>query len=455
MKSKFFYFLIFTFYFSTILIATDIDPEMVIPVDSQIKIGKLDNGLTYYIRENKKPENRAELRLVVNAGSVLESEEQQGLAHFLEHMAFNGTKNFEKQELVDYLESIGMRFGPDLNAYTIFDETVYMLQIPTDSAAIMENAFQILEDWSYQVSLEGEGIDKERGVIVEEWRLRRGAMARMRDHQYPILFHNSRYAERIPIGKMDIIENFEYEVLREFYKKWYRPDLMAVIAIGDFDSDNIENLIKTHFNRVPKPETQIERPFYAVPDHDQVLYAIVSDPEATGSGITIYYKHEVAKEQKVKDYYRMLVESLYNLLLNKRFQEIVQQAEPPFLYGRSSNGSFVRTKDYYALSAAVKDDGITEGLKTLLVEAERVKQFGFTHSELERGQTQMMRSIERAYEERDKSESGRYASEYIRNFLTGEPIPGIEFEYEMQQKYLPLITLAEVNEIGTKFPVLR
>lgn len=220
----------------------------VLPVNPAVTTGTLDNGLTYYIRENQKPEKRAELRLAVKAGSVLEDDDQQGLAHFAEHMAFNGTKHFEKQELVDYLESIGMRFGPDLNASTSFDETIYMLQVPTDSVEIVEKAFQILEDWAHNVSYEDEEIDRERGVIIEEWRLGRGANARIRDKQLPVLLKDSRYAERLPIGKKEIIETFPHETMRQFYRDWYRPDLMAVVAVGDFDTNWIESLIKKHFS---------------------------------------------------------------------------------------------------------------------------------------------------------------------------------------------------------------
>ena len=442
---------VFYLFISLSISAQDFKLDANIPVSPDIKIGKLDNGLTYYIKVNKKPENRAELRLAINAGSVLEDDDQQGLAHFLEHMAFNGTKNFQKSELVDYLESIGMRFGPDLNAYTGFDETVYMLQIPTDSISIMDKAFQILEDWAHQVTMEDEEIDKERGVIVEEWRLGRGAHARLRDKVLPVILHESQYAERLPIGKMNIVENFEYETLRRFYKKWYRPDLIAIVAVGDFDPAYIEEKIRAHFGHILLSEDAPERTNYTLPDHEETLFAIATDPEATGSSITVYHKLDVQEESKIGDYQRMLAENLYNTMLNRRFHELLQQAEPPFLYARSSKGGFVRTKDAYTLGASVTDNGILAGLEALLIESERVKKYGFTQSELDRAKISMLRRMEQSYAERDKTESRRYAAEYIRNYFTGEPIPGIELEFEYQKYFLPQITLEEINHLGVKW----
>jgi zinc protease len=419
-----------------------------LPVDEKIKVGKLENGLTYYVRVNKKPENRAELRLVVKTGSVLEDDDQQGLAHFAEHMAFNGTAHFEKQELVDYLESIGMRFGPDLNAYTSFDETVYILQIPTDTLQIVETAFQILEDWAHAVSFSDEEIEKERGVVIEEWRLGRGADARMRDKQLPVLLKNSRYAERLPIGKKEILETFDPEKLRRFYSDWYRPELMAVIAVGDFDPVWIEELILLRFTNLSNPPAAREHPIYPVPDHGETLFAIASDPEATSSSVTVYYKHDVTPEGTIGDYRSQLTEILYNNLLNERLQELTKKAAPPFLYGFSDKGRFIGSKDAYFLGAAVKDNGIELGLETLLTEAARARQFGFTQTELDRQKKAMLRSIERAYNERDKTRSGVYAAEFIRNFLYDEPIPGIEYEFELFKKFVPELTLEEVNRLA-------
>jgi zinc protease len=422
-----------------------LDLNQKLPVDPKITIGEFENGLRYYIRVNKKPENRANLWLAVNAGSVLESDAQQGLAHLAEHMAFNGTKNFEKQELIDYLESIGMQFGPEVNAYTSFDETVYMLQVPTDSNHIVETGFQILEDWAHQVSFDDQEIDKERGVVIEEWRLGRGANQRMLDKQLPVLFKGSRYADRLPIGKKEIVESCSYETLRQYYRDWYRPDLQAIIAIGDFDPAYIEGLIEKHFKHLPKRENALERKMFTVPDHEETLYAIASDPEATQTTIGVYFKKELEKEQTLGDFRRMFMENLYNTMLNYRLDELRQQADPPFLYGYSAKGRFVRTKEVYFLGAAVKEGGIERGLDALLTESMRVKQYGFTESELERAKTAILRGYERAYTERDKTESETYADEYVRNFLTDEPIPGIENEYKYAQAMVPGITLQEIN----------
>lgn len=423
------------------------DSEKALPVDPKITIGKLENGLTYYIRENQKPENRAELRLVVNAGSVLEDDDQRGLAHFVEHMAFNGTENFARHEIIDYLESIGMRFGPDINAYTSFDETVYMLQVPTDDEGIVETGFQILEEWAHNVSFDEEEIDKERGVVIEEWRLGRGARARMRDKQFPILFKGSRYAERLPIGKKEIIENASYETIRKFYNDWYRPELMAVVAVGDFDKSWIETLIKQRFSRLESRDSAPERTYYPVPDHEQTLFALASDVEATNTSVAIYHKNDLDETGTAAAYRQSLVESLFNRILNKRLEELLQQPEPPFLAAFSSQGRFIRTKEFYVLNAFVKDNGVPAGLQAVLTEALRVKQHGFTATELEREKNEMLRGIEKAYQERDKTDSDVYASEAIRNFLQDESMPGIEKELELYQEFLPGIGLAEVNAL--------
>ncbi len=419
----------------------------ILPSDQNVTIGKLENGLTYYIRQNNKPEKRAELRLVVNAGSVLEDEDQRGIAHFVEHMAFNGTRNFAKQEIIDYLESIGMSFGPDINAYTSFDETVYMLQVPTDSTDVLGKAFQILEDWAHNISFENEEIEKERGVAIEEWRLGRGAGARMSDKQFPILFNNSRYADRLPIGQMDIIATATHETILRFYQDWYRPDLMAVIAIGDFDKSEIEDLIHKHFSGIKAADDVRERAIYPVPNHEETLFAIASDVEATGSNVSIYYKQELSEQKTFGAYRNLIIEIFFNSMLNNRLNELLQNPEPPFLYGYSSKGSLIRSKEFFILGAGVKDNGIVSGLAALLTEANRVKQHGFTQTELDREKIQMLRGMERAFNERDKTESHNYAAEYIRNFLTEEPMPGIELEYELYNKYIPGIQLNEINQL--------
>ena len=426
-----------------------------LPLDPQVALGKFDNGLRYYLRVNKKPENRAELQLVVNAGSVLEDDDQQGLAHFVEHMAFNGSKHFAKQELVKFMESIGMRFGPSLNAFTSFDETVYMLTIPTDKPDVMKTAFQILEDWAQELTFDPAEIDKERGVIIEEWRLGRGASARIRDKQLPILLQSSRYANRLPIGEKKTIESFKYDTLKKFYRDWYRPDLMAVIAVGDFDRSVVEKLIQEHFGSLPAVRTPRLRPVFDVPDHDQTLYAIATDKEATNSSVAVYNKLPLRDQSTGGAYRQGLVEELYSGMLNRRFSELTQKPDAPFLNANSGLGLFVRSKEAYMLSALVKDEGIERGLEALFTESERVTRFGFTPTELERQKKDALRSMERAYAEREKRESKAFVAEYTRHFLQAEPSPGAEVEFELTKRFLPEIQLEETNKLGREWVTER
>ena len=414
-------------------------------------MGRLENGLHYYILENEEPENRAELRLVVNAGSILENEDQTGLAHFLEHMAFNGTAHFEKQELVEYMESIGMRMGTGLNASTSFDETVYILRVPTDSADVLETAILILEDWGHGLSFDPEEIDRERGVIVEEWRLGQGAGARMRDVQFPILFHGSRYAERLPIGKMEVVESFDPETLKSFYRDWYRPDLMAVIAVGDFDGDQVESLITEHFSRLNPPENPRPRTVHDVPDHEETLFAIATDEEATGTTVNIYFKQELQKQGTVGAYRQEIVEGFFTSMLNQRLSEIRQSADPPFLSAGSSQGPLNRAKGAYILGASVKDGGILLGLETILREGERVAQHGFTEAELDRAKTTALRSMERSYEGRDTRSSSSFVGGFINHFLYGYQIADIGFRYQLYQRFVPEIQLEEVNRLAREW----
>ncbi len=426
-----------------------LDAEL--PFTHDLRTAELANGLRYYVRVNKRPENRAELRLLVNAGSLQEDDDQQGLAHFVEHMAFNGTESFAKQELLDYLESIGMRFGADLNASTSFDQTIYKLTVPTDDEEILAQAFQILEDWAHGVTFEDEEIDKERGVVLEEWRLGRGAGARQRDEQFPILFQGSRYAERLPIGKPEILENAPYDALRRFYRDWYRPDLMAVVAVGDFDPDAIEERIREHFSRLEPVEDPRPREEYDVPDHAETLWSAWSDPEITQTSVEVFYKLAKQGQGTYGDYRRGLLEGIYNLMLGTRLTEIAKQDDPPFLFGYSGSDSLVRSRAVYTQGATVRDGGVLRGLGALLVEAERVERHGFTAGELERAKKVYLRSYEQAYRERDKAHSASLASECGRNFLTGEAVPGIAAELELAKRFLPEITLGEINRLGREW----
>jgi len=430
---------------------TGLDLNSTLPVDPALIEGELDNGLKYYIKENRKPENRAELRLVINAGSILEDEQQLGLAHLLEHMAFNGTKDFPKMDLVNYLESIGMRFGPDLNAYTSFDETVYMLQVPTDSLEQFEKGFQILENWAHKLSLEGEEIDKERGVVVEEWRSGQGAGQRMFDEQLPVIFKGSHYAERLPIGSVDVIENASHETIRSFYRDWYRPDLMAVIAVGDFDAREIETKIRGLFSGLSGSDEKPERKVFDVPGHKETLFALASDPEATRSSLNILFKHPARIDRTVGDYRQSIVERLYHEMLNSRFNEISQKADAPFLYAYSSTMAWARTTEMILMGAGVAEGGVEKGLEAVLVEAERVRLHGFTASELDRAKKDILRGMEKLYQEKDKMESRGFASELIRHFLEEEAVTGIAYEFKIYQETLPGIGLDEVNQLAQTF----
>ena len=423
-----------------------------LPLDPRVRVGTLPNGIRYYIEQNKKPEKRAELRLVVNAGSVLETDDQLGLAHFNEHMAFNGTTHFAKNDLVKYLQSIGVRFGADLNAYTGFDETVYILPIPTDTARIVEQAFTILEDWAHGQLFDSTEVANERGVVREEWRLGKGANDRMLHQWLPIALKGSLYADRLPIGNEQSIMAATPARVRSFYQKWYRPDLEAVIAVGDFDPAVIEAQIRKHFAGIPKPVNPAKRILPDVPGNKTPLIAIASDKEATSSDVSLMFKLPVEKTKTVADYKRDLMERLYLAMFNNRLEEIAQKPDAPFLGADASKGNFVgRSTDAFTLSAGVKDGGIETGLEALLVEAKRVDDFGFLQSELDRAKQNLIRGYERAYAERDKTLSSALVQELINNYLQQEPVPGIAYEYKLVQELVPTITLADVNKLASRW----
>jgi zinc protease len=423
-----------------------------LPVDPKVKIGTLANGIRYYIRQNAKPEKRAELRLVVNAGSVLETDNQLGMAHVVEHTAFNGTTHFAKNDLIKYLESIGVRFGADLNAFTSFDETVYILPVPTDTARIVEQAFTILEDWAHGQTFDPTEVMNERGVVREEWRGHRGAGDRMMQQWLPIAFKGSRYAKRLPIGTEQSIMSATPAKLRAFYNAWYRPDLMAVIAVGDFNPADIEAQIKKHFSGIKPRGTSPKRTMYDVPGNKAPLVAIASDKEATSSSVNLVFKRPAHAMKTVGDYRDDLAQRLYLQMLNARFSEIVQKPNAPFLAAGSSEGSFfARTTEAFTLAANVSDGGIERGLEALLTESRRVDQFGFLQSELDRAKANLLRGFERAYAERDKTPSESHVEEYIGNYLEQEAIPGIEYEYTLAKNLLPTITLADLNKLASSW----
>jgi zinc protease len=425
------------------------NPDNPIPPDPNIRIGKLDNGITYYIKYNKKPEKRVELRLAVNAGSICETDGQQGLAHFCEHMCFNGTKNFPSNKIIDMLEEMGVKFGAELNAGTSFDQTVYMLKVPTDSIEWINRGFQVLEDWAHQVSMENNEIDKERGVIVEEWRLGLGAEDRMMQKYLPVLFNGSKYASRLPIGKVEIIKSFPYDTLRSFYNTWYRPDLMAVVIVGDIDQTLAENKVKEYFGRIPKPASPNKRVEYSVPENSDPLISVVTDKEASGFVVDVLFKQPKSNSITYTDYRNTLIRNLYTGMLNNRLMEITQKPDAPFLYAYSNYGSFIsRTVDAYSLSVAAKENQIEKSLDLILTENERVRQFGFTASELEREKKNLLSTYEKLAKESDKTQSASYADEFVRNYLDQECIPGIKKEFEVVKEYLPGMSLGEINNLG-------
>lgn len=422
-----------------------------IPTDERVVMGTLANGMKYYIQKNQKPENRAELRLAVNAGSILEDEDQKGLAHFVEHMAFNGTENFEKSELVDYLESVGTRFGPDLNAYTSFDETVYMLQVRTDSTELFDKGLLIMKDWANGVTFDHEEIDKERGVVESEWRSRLSPDQRMQNETFPVMYHNSQYAQRLPIGDPEIIRNADYEVFKRFYNDWYRPDLMAIIAVGDFDVAKIEMQVKALFGSIPKAVNPRPRTQFDVPFHDETLVKVASDKEASFTNVSLMYKHDQIKTKSLRDYRSSLIRRAYNGMLNARMSEVAKQPDPPFMFSGTGYGRDVGDIDSYSSFAMVPEGKANAALKALMIENKRVLEHGFTSSEWERQKDKMIETGERGVKEKDKTDSRRLAMRYVYNYLDENPIPGPEQSLHFMKQYLPTIQLNEINKLAKSF----
>jgi zinc protease len=431
--------------------AAPADPPL--PLDARVRKGTLPNGLTYYVLAHKKPEHRAQIWLAVNAGSVLEDDDQRGLAHFVEHMGFNGTARFPKQALVDMLEKSGVAFGADLNAYTSFDETVYTLQVPTDKPELLNGAIGVLRDWSDSVTFDPAEVEKERGVVLEEWRLGRGAGMRLFDKEAPVVFFGSKYADRITIGKPEIIKGAPRDAIVRFYKDWYRPDLMAVIAVGDFAPDEVEAKIKAEFASLKPAANPRPRPAVPVPPHAQELVSIETDPEATSTTVSIMTKLPHRPLASAADYRRAIGERLFNTMLNARLDEIRRKPNAPFLYAGSGSGGFVRTADSFTQSASVKEGGVQVGFSALLEEMLRVERNGFVASELERAKSDVLRSMEQAAKEYDKEDSRGLAREIVRNFFQQESMPGPEAELALTAKLLPSYTLDEMNQLGKSLAV--
>jgi zinc protease len=422
--------------------------KMPLPMDPRVKTGVLPNGLKYYIMKNAEPKNRAQLRLMVKAGSVLENDEQQGLAHFMEHMNFNGTKNFPKNELVNFLQKSGVRFGADLNAYTSFDETVYMLPVPTDSMEVFKKGMQILEDWAHNATLDPAEIDKERGVVLEESRTGKGAQARMRDKFFPVILNNSQYAKRLPIGKDDILKNFKYEVLNQFHKDFYRPDLEAVAVVGDVDVAMVEKMIIEKFSDIKNPANPKERTKYTIPLTGGTDVAIVTDPEQPNTIIQVLNKQPKRKDVTLQDRRDGMLRSLFNQMLSARIQELTQKADPPFQFGYAGYGGFLGDIDAFTSFVVAKGGNVEKGLKAILEETERAKKFGFTASEFARAKTAYMVGQERAYKEKDKTDSEQLAEGLVGAFIEDENLTSPDFSFEFTKKYLDGVKLEEVNALS-------
>ena len=424
-----------------------------IPTDPNVRIGKLDNGLTYYIRHNELPEKRADFYIAQKVGSILEEDNQRGLAHFLEHMCFNGTKNLPGKTLIKYLESIGVKFGENLNAYTSIDETVYNISnVPVIRDGVVDSCLLILHDWADDLTLDSKEIDSERGVIHEEWRTRTGAMMRMLERMMPTLYPNSKYAYRLPIGTMEVVDNFPYQALRDYYEKWYRPDQQGIVVVGDINIDKVEAQIKSVFAPIKMPENAAKREYFPVPDNKEPLIAIDKDKEQTVPVIYLFYKHDaVTGEQKKNMDYLVLnyMKSMIENMLNARLNELIQSANPPFIQAQVSDGEFflAKTKDAFNGVAVSKEDGIDNALGSLLREIERMHKYGFTASEYARAKADYLRMLESAYNERNKTKNNSYIDEYVRHFIDNEPIPGIDNEYAIMNQIVPNIPIEAINSL--------
>lgn len=427
-----------------------------IPKDSNLVIGTLPNGLTYYIRKNVEPKNRAELYLVNKVGSILETDEQQGLAHFTEHMAFNGTRDFPKNELISYLQKAGVRFGADLNAYTGFNQTVYQLPLPTDSTAVFEKGFDILANWAGYVTFDDKEIDQERGVIIEEDRQRgKNAQERMSKQLLPVLLANSKYAERLPIGKLDILRNFKYQTIKQFYKDWYRPDLQAVIAVGDFDVAKVEQLIKDNFSDLKNPVGEKKRENFAIPDNAEPLVKIVTDPEFPYNVASVTYKHAEVLENTEAALKNKIITNLINTMLSNRLTEIVQKGNAPFVFAQSNYGSFqgglVNLDAFNSVAVSKDAAGLEAAIKAVVAENVRMKKYGFTSTELERAKVNLQTAVDKQFKERDKTKSSVFVQKYVDGFLKGQTVPSIDYIYNFYAKNLSKISIAEVNKLAATF----
>ena len=439
---------------SCAVLASAQQPQMPpIPTDPNVRIGKLENGLTYYIRHNELPEKRADFYIAQKVGSILEEDNQRGLAHFLEHMCFNGTTNFPGKGIINWLETIGVRFGENLNAYTSIEETVYNIDnVPVIRDGIVDSCLLILHDWANDLTLAEAEIDNERGVIHEEWRTGQGAMMRMYEQALPKAMAGSKYGHRLPIGTIEVIDNFPYQALRDYYEAWYRPDQQGIIVVGDVDVDKVEAKIKELFSPIPMPANAPERKYEPVPDNKEPIVTIAKDKEQPSTMIYLWHKHP-ATPNEAKGNIGYLVQnylfSMISSMMHARLEELRQGANPPFIYAASGDSDFLmaKTTEAYVGMAMSKDDGIPTALAALVREIERARKFGFTASEYARAKADYLRELESAYNERDKMKNDEYVEEYVRHFIDNEPIPGIETEYAIMNQLVPNIPVEAINSI--------
>lgn len=447
--------LFFSFTATAQLSVRIVDPEN-IPLDDKVKIGKLKNGLTYYIRKNTEPSKRAELYLVIKAGSLQENDDQKGLAHFTEHMAFNGTKSFPENDLIDYLQKAGIRFGADLNAYTSFDQTVYQLPLPTDNPELFETGFKILSEWAGHVSFDAEEIEKERGVIVEEERQRgKNVSERISKQLLPVLLANSRYIERLPIGEVEVINTFKHESLMQYYRDWYRPDIQAVIAVGDFDETQVEDLIKKNFSNLTSPAKAPNVLTYTIPDNEKPLVKVVTDPEFPYTIASVMYKHPATVTKSVNDFKSSIIRSAASSMLAIRISDLVKSGKAPFLNASAGFGPYqggMGDLNAFTLQVVAKSpDQLKAAIRGIMTEALRMQQFGFTQPELDRVKKSFMAAVEKSYREKDKTSSKAYVNQYLQHYLKGEAIIDMDFSYEFYKTYLEELTLEEVNKVAAEF----
>ncbi len=439
-------------FFFLLLVVIDSEAQ-VIPLDTAVRMGKLPNGFTYYIRKNTEPAKRVQFYLVNKVGSILEREDQRGLAHFMEHMSFNGTKNFPKNELVHYLEKSGVRFGADLNAYTSFDETVYQLPIPTDDAKLLQNGLLIMRDWAQNATLEQSEINSERGVVLEEKRLGKGAGERMRDKTFPVILNHSRYSDRLPIGVDTVLNNFNRSAILDFYKDWYRPDLQALIVVGDINVDSMEIRIRRMFSDLKNPINEKPRTKYTIALTGKNDFIAVTDKEFPYIVLQVMIKQKGEELVTLQDYQSSVDQGLYNQMLAARLAELSQKPNPPFIQASAEMSEFLGGLDAFTVTVVAKPGQLENSLKSVWQVIQQLKLYGFTQQELDRAKVDLLSNLAAAVREKDKRSSTMVVQEYTRNFLKREASPGIEAEYDITNNYLKAVRLEDVNKLSAVYIV--